>query len=640
MSKRYTSRLLCLGTVGSLVGVATADLVATNWDGPDTYGYLTLYMPDLDQERLGDLPNDGLCHCGPTSEADLLAWIATHGFPEYAPGQRDWQSQVNYDEATDIIDEITNELGTFFDGTGSWCGTTQDEIFANLNARVNDKFTVTSAFRDLENGQSVRFSDMAQMGDDGAVMMLMYGRYSWTQMANARRLDGRNGGHFVAMSVLSSMDGEVGLLGVRDPADPPTNMLQDTFANRFWDFTERSVYQNYLGSGNGPVMQVDELFNETPPGSSNSMRLLEGYVAVTPRRCYTWDEFDNGVRVLIPTGPIWNGGLAEELVEIGPQVTEAVPGPWGRKLYLRTPDGKLLCLRMVDRDLLDITPPELTSPIAAFEIDAFERIGVLTDGAFRLYQLGRMQQPLPVPPLGFAGTDLAWIEWDRTQGVQWQMPQAAVLGGADQRLGIVSFSPNGKPSVKVYGLPQFVKETTRMVHGGFPASFFMLTEGEVRRLALDPQGELQELPMQLPGVKRVDDLNLDERGRLVISTGGKTRAFRQTDNLGWVPDGEHIFEGLPVRRRILMTRSRSNWDPRKLSEPPSQKPDPILSELRVELDCPGDLTLDRVVDGNDLAIMLGAWGAERSIADIDRSGLVDGADLALLLGGWGTSCGK
>ena len=142
---------------------------------------------------------------------------------------------------------------------------------------------MTSALRNLSSGQSVRFSDMAQMGDDGAVMMLLYGRYNWTQMATSRRLDGRPGGHFVAMSLLSSMDGEVGLLGVRDPADPRTNTVQDPFANRFWDYTERSIFQNYLG-GNAPIMQVDELYNGTPPSSSSTMRMLDGYIAITPRR--------------------------------------------------------------------------------------------------------------------------------------------------------------------------------------------------------------------------------------------------------------------------------------------------------------------------------------------------------------------
>ncbi len=53
--------------------------------------------------------------------------------------------------------------------------------------------------------------------------------------------------------------------------------------------------------------------------------------------------------------------------------------------------------------------------------------------------------------------------------------------------------------------------------------------------------------------------------------------------------------------------------------------------------CPVDLTGDPMVDGADLAVLLGAWGpaAPGNPADLDGSGTVDGADLAMLLGGWG-----
>ena len=630
-------RLVSTLAIGVCTGLGVADIVATNWDDENTYGYITLYMPDLDQERLNDLPNNGTCHCGPASETDLLAWIATHGFPEYDPGQADWQAQLKYDDATDIIDEITNELGFFADGTvaGAGCGTSQDEIYANLKGRICDKFCVKSAFRNLKTGQSIMFSDMAQEGDDGAIMMLAYGRYNWTQMTSSRRLDGRTGGHFVVMSLLSSMDGDIGLLGIRDPADPPTNTVQDVFRNRFWDFTSRSVYENYLAGANGPVMQAEELFNGTPPSSSNSMRMLDGYISITPRNAYSWNEFDNGVRDLTPTGPIWNEGLADEFLDFGVQVLDIAPGPWGRNIYIRTTEGKILCFRRVDGEIIDVIPPNLKSPIARFEIDAYERLGLLSNGDFRVYALGRMDIPIPTPPIGFNGTDLAWIEWAGQQDGPWRMPTAAVLGGAERKLGIVKFPADNQPTLTTFSLPDFVKETTRMVHGGFPASFFMLTDGEARRLIINQQGEIQELPLQLPGVNQIDDLDVDDLGRLVIASEGQTKAFRQTKNLGWELDPEHLFANLQVGRRFLMPRSRSNWDPREMIGPPNQEPDPMSGELDSQRDCPGDIDLDREVGGSDLGLMLAAWGDERSVADIDRNGEVDGADLGILLAMWG-----
>jgi hypothetical protein len=50
--------------------------------------------------------------------------------------------------------------------------------------------------------------------------------------------------------------------------------------------------------------------------------------------------------------------------------------------------------------------------------------------------------------------------------------------------------------------------------------------------------------------------------------------------------------------------------------------------------CNADINGDHVVDGGDLAILLGAWGTPGP-GNLDGRGVVDGADLALVLGAWG-----
>jgi hypothetical protein len=48
-----------------------------------------------------------------------------------------------------------------------------------------------------------------------------------------------------------------------------------------------------------------------------------------------------------------------------------------------------------------------------------------------------------------------------------------------------------------------------------------------------------------------------------------------------------------------------------------------------------DLDGDGTVDGADLGILLGEWGAcPGCAADLDESGTVSGSDLGLLLGAW------
>jgi len=54
--------------------------------------------------------------------------------------------------------------------------------------------------------------------------------------------------------------------------------------------------------------------------------------------------------------------------------------------------------------------------------------------------------------------------------------------------------------------------------------------------------------------------------------------------------------------------------------------------------CLADLNSDDRVDGNDLGILLGSWGACTSgpcSADLNSDGFVDGADLGIMLGRWG-----
>lgn len=58
------------------------------------------------------------------------------------------------------------------------------------------------------------------------------------------------------------------------------------------------------------------------------------------------------------------------------------------------------------------------------------------------------------------------------------------------------------------------------------------------------------------------------------------------------------------------------------------------SVLPFEPPCLADITHDGVVNGADVATVLGQWGTVGS-ADLDASGLVDGADLAIVLGEWG-----
>ncbi len=49
----------------------------------------------------------------------------------------------------------------------------------------------------------------------------------------------------------------------------------------------------------------------------------------------------------------------------------------------------------------------------------------------------------------------------------------------------------------------------------------------------------------------------------------------------------------------------------------------------------GDLSGDGEINGNDLAILLNAWGSAGPTGDVDGNGIIDGQDLAIILNNWG-----
>jgi hypothetical protein len=68
-------------------------------------------------------------------------------------------------------------------------------------------------------------------------------------------------------------------------------------------------------------------------------------------------------------------------------------------------------------------------------------------------------------------------------------------------------------------------------------------------------------------------------------------------------------------------------------------PEPIGSAqvdvTMIALGDPSDINGDGIVDGIDLALVLGNWGpCPGCPADINGDGIVDGIDLAVVLGGW------
>jgi len=153
----------------------------------------------------------------------------------------------------------------------------------------------------------------------------------------------------------------------------------------------------------------------------------------------------------------------------------------------------------------------------------------------------------------------------------------------------------------------------------------------------------------------------------MLSPGGRTRVAMQHEvkPLGVPFDGTGLFEGslvdtgsdgaIVINRLVqdLVPGTAYHWRVRPrfdAAKSPFQPHGPWLhmpfngwneADLRTagtapRPPCPADLNGDELVDGNDLTIVLGAWGACASCAaDINGDHVVDGNDLTIVLGAWG-----
>ncbi|MFO0874062.1 MAG: hypothetical protein U0575_08845 [Phycisphaerales bacterium] len=111
------------------------------------------------------------------------------------------------------------------------------------------------------------------------------------------------------------------------------------------------------------------------------------------------------------------------------------------------------------------------------------------------------------------------------------------------------------------------------------------------------------------------------------------------------PEGTQFFpagsrQGFPIDSFFLQSEGPKIESPfNHMTVSCSGMKELALSNLTTTLpppkaQCTGDVNRDGVVDGGDLGVVLGSWGAGGSI-DLNGDGIVDGGDLGVLLGAWG-----
>jgi hypothetical protein len=615
-------RQIALGglAVGLIAPSLSADIVKKIYVNSTIYHYKVSHMPDLDQKRQGDLAGDGSMHCVPTSTINLFAYAANHGFPFFAPGPANWQSQSKYDAATDAIHDLGVLMSTTVaSGTGgaNWINGAQDWLDDySAGLLVQQHFWNTSNY-------SITAAKMASAGAQGGVVSFAYGRYNITGDFNGLPLIARSGGHAVTLNEAYRV-GDDKYLRYRDPADDGYNSTQSTFVSKevepvtFVYATAPQVGAIGLGTA------IDY------PSDDGKVRILDQFMVLRP--IYFLSFVNSGPQWTIsPTSLGTLGGVMNPATLNAPafgisDLMQDADGIESLVLVNTSAASGQTQLRRVNHESNEQTPIGSFNSLKRFTVGRDGRI-YAHDGS-KLYCIGpdgaleAATSSIPTP------TALAYDDVN---------DHILVLSIPERRIQRLTKT---FAQVSLFNVPT----GTPMAGDGsvivnpFDGAVYFTSDGtnSIGRLLGSGPNLIYSL-LSIPGIVSPKGISSGDDGALYISSGGLMKVARLNRSGGWSIDPTSPFHDLPAASRIAVLRSRSNYDPILHSGPAWDNidADDLLPIGVAVADCLGDLDSDNDSDAADIARLLGNWGTSDPNADVDADGTVGPSDLAILLGSWG-----
>ena len=623
-----TASLVGVACVASLCAPAKADVTIAYYVSNTNYQYRVTQMPDLDQRRYG-LSGQGANHCVPTTAINLLAYAANHGYDFMAPENHNWQLQGNFDRATNAIQEMGVNMMTdpqtgtggnhASTGLGAWLFDYADGLITQIHYSRTSEYTPTVA-------------KMVKLATQGWQMGFCYGRYNVVGTSGGVPVVDRDGGHALTL-LRARRDSGYYYLRFRDPADDTALSTQSGFG-----YTSLTPVAQTICFGGIDFRVVNVIYH---PTQDQYIRIVDSYFGIKPYFAYSFTGF-NGltqsgggtIRLLEPSPLVGsvNLSLPEITISNFTQVEDIAFSPDMENLLVLTRSifvGQPSILRSLDpltgvMTELTSAPQNLTQMTISREgwIYAFNNTGLL----YRLNGEGAVQQsitPAATPTaIGFdnANDRLALL----SVGARRILRYSKTLGELENFVIPNSVPLSGNAVVRVD--PTTGKSWFKSDASG---SLYNVSYG-----AAGPDITVITPPFLVGGYRTFE---FGSDGRLYLMGDNGTRVMRKTTISTWVSDTASPFHNLPGGSMLTLSRPISNLDP-AIHDSPAWRSIPADEAIQigaVHLDCDEDIDGDDQVDGTDLGLLLGSWGAGRSAADLNQDGQVDGTDLGLLLGAWG-----
>lgn len=616
--------------VAFMAAPVVGDVLHASYSSNTSYHYKVLGMKDMDQRR-DPLPADGKMYCAPTATMNLFGYAADHGFPSLSPGQSGYfTKQGYYDHCTPLLLTLGVLMSTDAqDGTsgGGWSGgastwTSGSLLSTHRYSRSSD-YTPT-------------IGKMSKKAIQGSIVAFSYGRYLQLGIVNGSPSVIRDGGHVVTLG-RSYRSGGNRILWYRDPW---TNNSDSKHTQSEYKSTECFPLTMTVHSLTAQNFQTRErLYTYVNDDGLTVHRIFDAYMTLKPLYGLTFDgSNDSAATSLTSVVPAWFEGseppdpsfdlpTGHELVDVAFNMDED-------EAIVVTKAGAAAVFYFLGR--IDLASGEYTQFSTTLQpkgvcVGRKHQIYVHNGSTlYRLDQDGNVVESVASP---FVPSALAYDDGD-DELVLLSVPDRKIVRFTEDLEEIATHTPAA--SIPMSGRGWVTVSTTGRIWYATDAS-------NALRGVIFGSGPFFSLEtISLPGIVDPTGLVAGNEDELFVTSGGTVKALKKNARGDWAFHLGSPMHGMPGGERMTLLTSRSDL-PAGEEEGPEwvnidlDAPDePQLPEFG---DCLGDLDETDVVNGADLAILLGNWGPTGAFgsfaADLDDSGAIDGADLAILLGFWG-----
>ena len=542
-------------------------------------------VPDFDQKRattatVSGLPNDGAMYCVPTSATDWFAYIANHGVPEVLDGPRDWQSQDHYDFVTDRIKHIGELMSTDAQGGTTGLGPING-LVSHLQATAPNAFIVTGDF--AAPLHTIAPEHLFNAMSNGGMISMTLGKYEKNSFGHWER----TGGHIVALHRVKNGCSSSPELWWNNPSTSDSMIVQDDFGDQKSEMEEVSGLWSVSGFG---VPQTMWRFS-----SLNGNKFLDSYTVITPMVALTTDDQWDTL-VATPVNVLDGGEQGQQVVEDAPdggqfdhfQFHPLLVGTFYATTTGQNGSTTLYKYDPLQEALREIRRLEKRTPIVfgrhgdLYLVDAGQliRFDTLADSE-GISVLGTLDLKGAMPDamvyddladevtLLFAPTRrLLTVSRDLTTMRDRTLPAEVKLGG-DVLLANTSLGRNlwigGTQSSTVYELSPTTDGSGRW---------------QTRQTVI------------LPAVQKPTSLQAGESGSLIVAENGVVREFAYNARTRrWEDAPRSYLAGMKAGRRLVLARSRTNFDAKTMTGPGWTNYDPTEEDDAGKVpDCPADLT--------------------------------------------------